>query len=243
MVPSVVAHICSYNGESVLPQFFEKYDRLDPGPDHTIFIINNCTDKTYEILRDWNGTPKTIIPMWFVSDLIKRCRSEYAGLAIARQTAYDYLRAIKCPWDFVWQLDDDLLFRNSDSLETLLGWDLDVIGGTYWRDFPDGRFITAKLVLPDGSVSMSDKIVAPLMEPTVVGGGCILMRRKVAMDPRCYVYPLLGTAAEDFGFCLRIRDAGYDIFLDGIVMIDHLITRDRHDKAWTKRDDMLDWVM
>ncbi len=36
---------------------------------------------------------------------------------------------------------------------------------------------------------------------------------------------------------------GYDVFLDGIVMIDHLIVRSRHEKPWTKRDDMLDWEM
>lgn len=235
----VVAHVCSYNAECVLPKFFDFYDKLDPKPDHTVFVINNCTDETYRMLAEWDGTPKTIVALWFVSDIIARCRSEYAALAIARQLAWDYVKRLD--YGYAWQLDDDMLIRTPDAIEVFKGWDLDVVGGSYCRDFPEGRFLTAKWLTPDRKSKMFPEVFAPMMWPTVVGGGCMFMKRKVFIDPRCYVWPLLGAAAEDFGFGMRIADAGYSVGLDGLVEIGHLVVHQRRTKPWTKRDDMLDF--
>jgi hypothetical protein len=205
-------------------------------------VTNNNKDRTIEILRAWDK-PKTIIPLWFVDDAVKRLCSVYAPLALCLQIGFDFIRRDKIEFTHVWQLDDDIYIESPDAIETFAAWDVDIIGGSYPREFPEGIHLTAKFIFPDGSYKMIPAVYAPLMEPTVIGGGCMFMSRKLIMDPRVHVYPVFHyQAATDFGFCLHLRDLGYITWLDGIVRMAHNVhPTGRGEKPWTHEGKGIEW--
>jgi len=106
------------------------------------------------------------------------------------------------------------------------------VGGTYLRDFPEGRFIATLFWSPRGAEmnKLRNYRKYALEEVRGTSAGCLCLSRKVIQDKRLDFWPILPGFSEDFGYCKKARDLGYKIYLDGTVTLTHRI-RSKW-KAW-----------
>jgi hypothetical protein len=51
----------------------------------------------------------------------------------------------------------------------------------------------------------------------------LALSRKVIQDKRLNFYPVLEGYSEDFGYCSKARELGYEIWVDGTVNVGHKI--------------------
>lgn len=214
----------------ILDDWFKYIHLLDPSPDKIIFCENNSTDDTlfkigeckldYELIRFWTKPWKEVAKI-----------DRYLTIAVARQFLLTKARYLHP--DYAIFLDDDIFPKDKDMIEALTTWGLDIIGGSYLRSFPSGIYLGSlwKDLTGRYKYTTHKKRYKPLDEPEATSAGCLCLSRKAIQDRRLNFYPRpKEDSSEDFGYCLRARELGYKIYLDGLVTLTHRLRK--KDRAW-----------
>jgi len=228
----VILLVALKDSEDILDDWFKYVNLLDPQPDKIIFCENNSTDKTldklqdckvdYELIRFWTRPWKEIAKI-----------NRYLTIAVARQFLLTKARYLD-PDNAIF-LDDDVFSKSRDMIESLTTWGLDIVGGPYLRLFPTGIFIGSlwRDATRRYKYTTIKKIRRVLDEPIATSAGCLCLSRKVIQDRRLNFYPRpKPDASEDFGYCLKARELGYNIYLDGLLTLTHRLRRKK--RAWMR---------
>jgi len=233
--------IPTFNSEPIIDKFLENLRALAPQPDRYIFLENNSNDKTLE--KIWEAplpAPKEVLRIHFASDAVQRCKNKYDTIAHVRELLLTRARCLNP--DFAIFLDDDIIIKSLNMIESLTLWNVDIIGAPFLRWFPSGVYLASKWKSPrNGKFRLYKRVRKALDTPLMTSAGCMCLSRKAIQDRRLHFYPIEPTeydhvalASEDFGFCILARKLGYEIYLDGTVFLDHYIMLpNRLTKPWT----------
>lgn len=235
-----------YNSAGTLPRLFRYLRRLDPKPDMTFFAENNSTDATLWLIRKhYRNEPHRIIRVWFRGDAVDACSSVYEPIAHVRQLLLTAARRFDP--DYAIFLDSDVYPLSPNLIAILTGWQKDIVGGSYVRLFSDGPYLASKFPV-EGRPDLYRYYTvpfAPLMEPIITSAGCLCLSRRVLRDKRLNFWPMYEgdkRASEDFGFCLRARELGYKIYLDGTAVLWHDLSHVAHVKPWSRSGPNMPYV-
>jgi len=241
-----IALTACYNAADILPKFFSHIRALAPAPSFHIFVTNNCKDKTNELIDKYlearQGKRITYI---LPDDYPKRMNEPYVAIALARQRLLREARVQMLADSTLTHaifIDDDVMPKTKDAFDKTANWGKDITGGTYYRYFPEGKFISSKwLDISTGGRVLRSKPRMPLDQPHITSAGWLMLTRKAVMDERLRFFPIykpnVSDTSEDFGFCMLARSLGYIIWLDSTVILDHVI-RNRN-RPWVRRSDNL----
>ncbi|MDR2719716.1 MAG: hypothetical protein LBC03_02795 [Nitrososphaerota archaeon] len=218
-----------FNCGKTLPTFFSFLYKLTPQPNLFVFAENNSNDNTLKVLKGFKK-PHKIIRVWFRDDAAINSESRYVPIAHIRQLLLTFARNYDP--DFAIFIDSDIYPHSKDLIDRLTLWGTDIIGGAYLRLFPEGLFIASKWLTQDDHIRMIKNINTNLSEPHVTSAGCLCLSRKIIQDKRLNFYPLLEQASEDFGYCIKARELGYRIYLDGDLKLQHIIPQKTPKKPW-----------
>jgi len=114
-------------------------ERLDPAPEKVIFCENNSSDETLDVINKCKF-PHEVIRVWFKSDAAKG--QPYEPIANVRQLLLTRARQLNVKMAIF--LDDDCIPERKDFIQMFLNNNLDICGGTYTRDFPEGFLVASK---------------------------------------------------------------------------------------------------
>ena len=227
-----------FNSAHILPTFFDCLRELEPQPDLYVFAENNSVDGTLEML--WNfELPREVHRLWLVKDAAKRT-DPYVPMAHIRQVLLT--RARRLNPDYIIFCDVDVFVRTPDAIDVLTTWQVDCVAARIIRIFPKRKMmISAKWKYHEGTPTVMRNYMENVFDdtPVMVGFGLVCLSRRVIQDRRINFYPLpkskVGLVAEDFGYCLQMREYGYKCCLEGIVIADHVVYDEKNrTKAWTK---------
>ena len=226
--------IPTYNRAKFLAHCLSKLDMLDPQPDKYVFLENNSTDDTLETIQKFNR-PKEIIRLWFVKDTIKRLGNPFAIMGIVRQFLLKKARQINL--DYAIFLDDDILVYDEDFIERITSKGKDIIGGPYLRSSEYGMWLATVFWGKDekGEFKGHRKSCKGLKKVCWTSTGCLCLSHKIIQDRRVNFYPLLEGAGEDFGYCIKANELGYEVWLDCTVKLGHY-ARLNQKRPWMVKD-------
>lgn len=136
--------------------------------------------------------------------------------------------AIAQGYDAIWYVDDDQVFP-PNTLQKLIAHDLDVVSGLYlYRGFPftpiayervDERGFCYPRCLKEGD--------SGLVKVEAVGAGCLLVKTRVFAKLEWPWWRVGQFSAKDLGedpeFCVRVRQAGFDIYCDLDAPVGHMM--------------------
>lgn len=117
-----------------------------------------------------------------------------------------------------------------DTITKLLARDLDAVGAVVYRRYPPFDPIMYRRESTQGycHVPEEEMFSGDLVEVDATGCGCLMFKTKVFFDipqPWFEFMPIDGDFAkmgEDIGFCAKLRKAGYKIFVDTSIEVEHL---------------------
>ena len=226
-----------YNSTRFLPTLFNYVHKLNPKPDMTFFCENNSNDSTLEYIVHNYKLPYKIIRIWFRKDATKVSENVYDTIAHARQLLLTAARHYNP--DYAIFLDSDVYPIDEDMITKLTAWNEDILGGMYIRNYPEGIFVASKWMNMNNKFLLKkpQSLTKPLDAPFATSGGCLCLSNRVIQDRRLDFYPIIDWrgASEDYGYCIKARNLGYQIFLDTVTKIrhDNMRTTERM-KPWTK---------
>ena len=220
--------IPTYDNARVLNSTLAYFDKLDPQPKYYIFLENNSSDDTLNLLYYWKSNhPNTeIIRLWFKKDAVT---SPYEIIGLVRQMLLD--RARKLGVDFAIFIDDDIFLAEKDFITKITRHGKDLVGGAYFRSYPQGDFLSYLAFGKVGYVLRSYQKFR-LQEIAAISGGCMCIGKKLLMDKRINFSPILNNYSEDFGYCARAMSYGYKIYIDDSFKICHYQIHEA--RAWRK---------
>ena len=126
-------------------------------------------------------------------------------------------QAVKKGCDYLFMVDDDMIYE-PDTLERLVEANRDIIGGLYYTKYEDKAPV----------LEYFDKPEEGLFKVKAMGGGLILIKcdvfKKVPQPWYGYKWNNLGavTMSNDWFFCEKAREAGFDIWCDSSITAEHM---------------------
>jgi len=255
----VIAVTAAYNDEATLAEFLRHINQLNPGVAYHIFVTNNVTDKTDEIIdAHLKFYPGERISYNLDVDYTQKHNDPYCALALAWQKGLETAREKMAEDEeitHILYLDSDIFILDTDALNKAARWRRPIVGGSYLRDFPEGRALASVFLITDEIQRLLPDMDLILNAPTrfntifyncvpvlYTSAGFMLMERKAAMDERLRFSPIHKMAYDggyrketspEFGMQELARRAGYVTYLDGTIKLSHYVGA-RH-RAW--RDD------
>ena len=232
----VIGMTPSYNDEIILPPFFSALDMIKPKIDYHLFATNNCTDKTPAMIDKYlEGRAGENRRFNLPKDISQVLDEPYVGVGIARQyllkRAREIMEADKS-YTHALCLDTDIYMNDLNALEKITEWHADIIGGSYLRMFPEGKFLATRfMVIEKGDEALREKVFYDIAIPFVTSAGFMCLSRKAVLDERLRFFPIWKAlssgkvnddTSEDFGFCLNAHRFGYNTYVDGTVKLVHL---------------------
>jgi hypothetical protein len=257
----IILLVPTYQGGRNFELWSEWIYRLNPLPDKVIFLENNSTDDTLKNITDFK-LPHEVIRIWLRDDIntvMEHERWEYLHIAHIRQLLLT--RAKKLNPDYAIFIDDDTLPPH-DMIPKFVEAKKDIIGGMYYRIFPEGMFLATKFYHIEEDCRKKNQYLLIQKEaiPNILGqskyyqeknllqgnsievpmtsGGCLCLSRRAIVHPQLFFYPhptkgILDTpASEDFGYCLRARRMGIRTYLHLEIMCRHLVDLRPNPRAW-----------
>jgi hypothetical protein len=245
----VVLLIPVYNTSQRCWSVFEKaIYKLNPLPELVVFCENNSTDNTLRWVSNFK-LPHEVIRLWFRKDAASAPEHAYDNIAHVREILLTRARTYGAKLAIF--LDDDCIPERRDFIQMFLDNKLDICGGTYVRDFPEGTYVASKWDVnmpkslhPKSNLNLEagkkkgwvavmykyDALLADgkrIFECSCTSGGALALSQKVIQDRRLEFYPIHrsswgGVHSEDFGFCLYAGSLGYKIYLDFDIKFAHL---------------------
>jgi len=157
-------------------------------------------------------------------------------IQIARQIICE--KFLETDAEYLLMLDDDVEFLDpeSDPIDRLISLDKDIVGGIYvykrkphypaFRPKDLQRAYEKKLEFPK---DYKFKIPNKPFEVEWMSGGCILIKREIIEKliskydfPFCSMVYKKEFLSEDFAFCKRARDEGFEVWADPFVELGHV---------------------
>jgi GT2 family glycosyltransferase len=208
----VILLVPTYNGARNYELFSEWLYRLNPLPDYVIFVENNSNDGTQENIANFKLSHE-VITMHFPDDIGKYIESEkweYTVIAQVRQKLFE--RAKELDPDYAIFIDDDTLPPH-DLIQKVIDAKKNILGGCYYRIFPEGLFLATKFYHPlkeyrdKHSYLLTQRefiydvdkhsdyykkkhlIDIPFVEVPMTSGGCLALSRYVLQHPKMRFYP------------------------------------------------------
>jgi GT2 family glycosyltransferase len=151
---------------------------------------------------------------------------------------FDHARSQGCrrmlDTDHEWMffLDDDVI-PPPDTINRLLAYNADIVGGLYYRRQMPPAPVMMRDVEGEGGQWITDYPPGSLVEADLIGSGCMLVKRKVLeiMPPpwfewKCdpYRWPDLKPyerCSEDYDFCRKARALGFKLYVDTSIQCHH----------------------
>lgn len=206
----------TYNQAPFLRHCLSMCSELIPQPDLYVFLENNSTDETLQVIQDFKG-PKKLIRLWFKDNAIEESGNPYEIIGICRQILLEYARKLNPEYAIF--IDSDILIYEIEFIKRILSKHKDIIGCPYLRSFPEGMFLASKWKRKGKEKLWFKGHCKGLQKVHVTSAGCLCLSRKIIQDKRVNFYPIIWSekekASEDFGFCIRAHEVGYDVWLDG----------------------------
>lgn len=185
-----------------------------------------CVPITYDLVDKnfWKTTWQMQLPPG--TDLITPHYSAHPG-DIAKVRNDMVRRAIDKTCTHVLFIDSDQVYHNTDLIERLLSHGKDIVGGKVHRRYPPYEPILRR----EGQMVPYEEVKAGgLVEVDTTGTGCLLINVDVFFDIDWPWFETIRdermevTCGEDVSFCRKATKAGYKIYVDCDVDIDHLAT-------------------
>jgi len=153
----------------------------------------------------------------------------------AREMAAEHM--LKNGHDWLLFLDSDMV-PPADMIPRLLAHDKPIVSGIAFKRIPPySPCFYPKLEYDGKEVKLlpAEDWTQGLGEVEGVGMACTLIRREVfEKTPKPWFFPM-PVLAEDLGFCLRAREAGFKIYVDTTLVCGHVATEvitDAHYRAY-----------
>lgn len=117
-----------------------------------------------------------------------------------------------------------------NTITKLLAHDLDAVGALVYRRYPPFDPVVLRTGKNGGFIKLPEEELfsGKLLEVDATGCGCIMFNTNVFLNvpyPWFEFMPTEGRTAgmgEDIGFCVKLRDAGYGVFVDTSIEVEHL---------------------
>jgi GT2 family glycosyltransferase/precorrin-6B methylase 2 len=231
VMENVVVLIPIYQMATVFKKVQQFLYELNPQPRKYIFVENNSTDGTLDVIAKFER-PHEIINFTLDDSSLPFDGTYYTAhevIGLVRQLLLTEAR--KLDVDYAIFLDADIAPLTRDMIGSLTGWGdkADIIGGPYIRPFPSEPLLDVfwKTSVPgDWAMRRTARVaVQPLEDVAIVGGGCMCLTRKILKDERMNFWPRnpkwIPEYSEDHAFCLDALDFGYKVALDTTVQLSH----------------------
>lgn len=249
--PKIILLVSTINSSDYWELWTDRIYAMNPLPDLVIFAENNSWDNTIENLINFK-LPHEVIRVWFREDLdvpIWESMNEYLSICHIRQLLIT--RARQLDPDYAIFLDDDVL-PPKNLISEIVKSKKDLIGGYYYRNFPQGKWLCARFFTDNSEKKLmyvdDDWIrnYCPTIQPykfvegdyiRVYGtsAGCLALSQKILQDNRLNFYPRpieAKGASEDFGYCHKAKDYGYETWLHRYMRCFHIMDRGNFDRPW-----------
>ena len=251
--PKVILLVPTYNSSDYFDYWARNIYAMRPKPDLVIFAENNSTDDTLKNIINFK-LPHEIIRVWFRDDIYKQIQSEdneYLNICHIRQLLLTRARQLNP--DYVIFVDDDVI-PPTNLISEIIKAEKDLVGGYYYRNFPEGMWICSRFYNPTNGKPMyvdeywlkylcqkeSPKYVkGKLIIAIETSGGCLALSRKIINDKRLTFYPRAFEekySAEDFGYCVKAEKLGYKVYVHRFLRCFHILDRKTF-RPWTEKPD------
>lgn len=252
--PKVILLVPTINSEDYFELWSDRIYALDPKPDLVVFCENNSWDNTLNLCYNFK-LPHEVIRVWMREDIdisIFQEDNEYLNICHVRQLLLTKARMLNP--DYAIFVDDDVL-PPKNLISEVVKNNKDILGGYYYRNFPEGRWLCSKFyendegeklmyVDDDWIKNMAPKshpkyVEGDLIRAFVTSGGCLALSRKILHDKRLSFYPRaidVKTVSEDFGFCVKALELGYTVYVHRFLRCFHLMDRGNFNRPWAVND-------
>lgn len=153
----------------------------------------------------------------------------------AREQAVEFMTENGHDWIFF--LDSDMV-PDADVIEKLLARNVPIASAMAFKrtqPYQPCFYPSIKFNGKEAEVEIPKTWEQGLFEVDGVGMACCLIRREVFENtPRPWFFPI-PVLAEDLGFCMRAREAGYPAYIDTTLCVGHVGTEvitDKHYQAY-----------
>jgi GT2 family glycosyltransferase len=205
-------------------------ETLNPQPNLFIFSENNSADGTLNIIREFaKRHPTEIIRLWFREDAFET-GNPYIPIAHIRDTLISAARQFNPEYAIF--LDSDMIVQSPNLIHLLTRWKRDIVAAFLTQTTKNGKQYT-NAVRGDLETGFHRIEIAEngLTEISATGMGCTCFSRRLLQDRQISFYPPVYITwlndrryefyAEDHAFCLKARQLGYHIYLDGTAKVTH----------------------
>jgi len=251
--PIVILLVPTYNSGGHFEYWADRIYHLNPKPDYVIFCENNSWDNTLKNIQNFK-LPHELIRVWFRDDIdvqIFKEDNEYLTICHIRQLLLTRARHLQP--DYAIFLDDDVI-PPKDFIKKIVESGKDLVGGYYYRNFPEGLWVGCRFWKPNGKDNMladdywlkylCQKETPQFVEGDFIvaeefSGGCMALSKKILNDKRLSFYPRAleqKYAAEDFGFCIKANELGYKPYLHRFLRCFHILDK-KNVRPWTETND------
>jgi len=148
------------------------------------------------------------------------------GYHIAENRNYITANALKAGCDFIFTVDDDMIFP-PDTLERLLVHKKDIVGVPYHPRLEVGKE-TYKDLDKTHIITLKGEGKKELFECEAIGTGIMLINTKILYDIKQPFFAFeshetgFTIQGEDWYFCKKAREAGYKVWCDPKIKVGHL---------------------
>lgn len=228
---------CPISKNRVLPTYLEYIYNLDYPKNkiHLAFLVNNCTDDTYEILdifRKEYINEYRKIDVWDVEGLkpgyvsgYRHGKRDYKAFAKIRNV---WLSMVSDLDQYIFSVDSDILLP-PNSLKRLLSYGEKIISLLVCNQpYIEQYNILKERMFQNKYTSMYGNDFPRKLIEVDATGAAILIHREVIDEGVRYEYHKQG---EDLGFCRNARDSGFKIFCDAGLEAKHKVGI-RNENPW-----------
>jgi GT2 family glycosyltransferase len=211
----------TYNKNVILERSLEFLERLDPQPDHHIFLENNSQDGTLQTLKEWQQHHSAeIIRVWFRDDAVQVMGNPFEIIGYARQTLLEQAR--KHNPDYAIFVDDDIFLLEPDFITRLIHRKKHLVAASY--SFPNALYkgIFLNALWQNGEKYVWRKSCSGMQKVCGLGSGAMCVSHELLMDERVSFLPITNPQlSEDFHYCERALEHGYQPYLDCGLKVGH----------------------
>lgn len=202
-------------------EFLERVRNLSYSSYDILMVDNSKNDDYYKTLKG-RGI-NTLKGLYFDDWRQRVVHSRNMIIKHALENNYDYLLS----------LDQDVI-PPTDVIETLMGFEKDIISGVYYGFFMVGGVKKLRPLLyrhingGKQNLNLNEVEGKSLIEIDECGAGCLLIKRGVLKKVKFGLLPEDITTTDDVYFCHKAKKAGFGIFAyTGVKAVHKVLNRKR----------------
>ncbi|MGM1044883.1 MAG: hypothetical protein ACQEXX_01915 [Bacillota bacterium] len=226
------------NREWILPNYLDSISSIDY-PKELIeirFVVNDSTDKTYEILSNFKMKMQQSYKKIFIDIYNRDVPIDQRELSVRNNFIYDHLSKLKnfiisrTKTDYLLFVDTDILV-SPDIINNLLKHNKDIVSGLIWNGYltnPIKPYLYPNVMrLNNGiyqhilnrAIRDANTSPSPSLLKVDLTGAVILISRKAYKSVKYGFHP----QGEDAYFCKMAQDKGFELFCDIGMFCHHIM--------------------